>query len=218
MTVPMPDRSVVIVPALEEGAQQPNGVLHVPCDGRPNFWGAELDTLFREHWSDLVGWIRKRFGKGPPSPEDIAQEAFAKLAAHVRPESIVHAKSYLYSIAANAALDELHWMKRTDAYIQRELCEIGLVVDEVTPARICESRQALGRIEVALGALNDKQREIVWQSRFLGKTYAEISEETGWSVADISRQLNTALVRLKSVRDGVRPAIVPAPRTGMSGK
>lgn len=39
----------------------------------------DIDALYRAHAGDLVAWLRKMFGDGPPEPEDMAQQAFLKL-------------------------------------------------------------------------------------------------------------------------------------------
>ena len=47
----------------------------------------------------------------------------------------------------------------------------------------------------------EKQKYIVSASRLEGKTYQQISDDTGWSIADVCRQLNSALVILASSVD-----------------
>lgn len=152
-----------------------------------------LDGLYRDHVGNLVGWLRRHYGAGPPSPEDVAQTAFAKLAAHVDIHRIEKIKPYLYATAVHVALDEIKWMKRTDAFIDHELNRAGQALEEITPERVYQARERLDRLAYVMERLPAKQREIVRRSRFLGQTYAEISAETGWSGADISRQLSAAM-------------------------
>lgn len=157
-----------------------------------------LDELYRAHWNNLVGWLRRRYGAGPPAPEDIAQAAFAKLAAHDNLERIEHSKSYLYATAVHAALDEFHWRKRTDRFVEHELNRAGQPLEEITPERVYLDREQWDLMGRALETLSEKQQEIVRRSRFLGQTYAQISAETGWSSPDISRQLTAAMLALQA--------------------
>lgn len=157
-----------------------------------------LDGLYREHVANLVGWLRRRYGAGPPSPEDIAQTAFTKLAAQADIQRIEKIKPYLYATAVNAALDEIKWMKRTDAFIDHELNRTGQALEEITPERVYHGRERLDRLGRVMERLPEKQREIVKRSRFLGQTYAQISAETGWSGPDISRQLGAAMIAIQA--------------------
>lgn len=157
-----------------------------------------LDILYREHWTNLVGWLRRRYGAGPPSPEDIAQTAFTKLAGQIHIQRVEHIKSYLYATAVNAALDEIKWVKRTGAFIDHELGRLGQAVEEITPERVYQGKERLNRVARAMEGLSEKQREIVRRSRFLGQTYAQIGAETGWSSPDISRQLGDAMIAIET--------------------
>lgn len=161
-----------------------------------------LDELYRAHWNNLVGWLRRRYGAGPPPPEDVAQQAFAKLAALPDLSAIQHAKAYLYSTAVHAALDEIAWRKRTDAFVEHELHRAGQPLEEITPERVYLDREQWDVLGRALDRLTEKQKEIVRRSRFLGQTYAQISTETGWSSPDISRQLTAALLALQAALAG----------------
>lgn len=164
-----------------------------------------LEDLYRAYRGPLVAWLRQRFGPGPPHPEDIAQAAFAKLIAFDGLGRADHIRSYLYAIAVNTARDEMQWIRRTDRFIERELRETGRGLEEITPERICSGRLDVDRMAELMEQLSAKQREIVQRSRILGQTYAQISEETGWSIADISRQLTAALTFLKLGLDAIRP-------------
>jgi RNA polymerase sigma-70 factor (ECF subfamily) len=170
-----------------------------------------LEDLYRSYRAPLVAWLRRRYGSGPPNPEDIAQTAFIKLLASDGLGRADHIRSYLYAIAVNTARDEIQWISRTDRFIERQLRESGRDLEEITPERIYSGKLDVDRLAELMGQLTGKQREIVRRSRILGQTYAQISEEMGWSMADISRQLAAALTFLKSrleasQSDPARPA------------
>lgn len=163
-----------------------------------------LKEFYRFYHAPLVAWLRKRFGPGPPYPEDIAQTAFAKLIASNASEKADHIAAYLYAIAANAARDEIDWIRRTDRFIEHELREAGENLEEITPERVYSGKLEVDRLAQSMEQLSSKQREIVQRSRVQGQSYAQIAAETGWSMADISRQLTSALIFLRSRLDGAR--------------
>lgn len=166
-----------------------------------------LNKLYRDHVVNLVGWLRRRYGVGPPSPEDIAHTAFAKLASHSDIGQIEKIKPYLYATAVHVALDEIKWIKRTDAFVDHELHRMGQALEEITPERVYQGRERLDKLAHAMERLPEKQRDIVRRSRILGQTYADISAETGWSGADISRQMSAAM-------DALQLALVQAAAEG----
>ena len=158
-----------------------------------------VQKLYADHWDDLVGWLTRRYGPGPPEPEEIAQGAFARLAALDRVDHIRNPKAFLFTTAVNAMLMSVRWLGRTKRLIDGELKNIGEDVEEMTPERIYSMRQHLERVLDGVKTLTPKQREILLRSRQMGQTYEEISAETGWSSADISRQMKAALAQLRKL-------------------
>lgn len=145
----------------------------------------------------MCGWLRRRYGAGPPDPEDIAQDAFVKLSQVDDFDAIADPRAYLYTIAAHLALSGIRWLGRTRDYIDHELGATGQQLDELTPAHIADSRERFEIVLAHMQTLSDKQRQIILRSRIGGQTYEQISAETGWSIADISRQLTAALGEMR---------------------
>lgn len=164
---------------------------------RKGFASPEIENLYRSHWKDLCHWLRRRYGAGPPEPEDVAQTAFMKMADVKDLASIENPRAYLFSIAANTALTGIKWLERTRRFIEGELAESGHSLEEISPERAYSSRERFGVVTDQLEGLPEKQREIVIRSRLGGQTYEQISAETGWSMADISRQLTAALTAMR---------------------
>lgn len=161
-----------------------------------------IDQLYRDHWASLVGWLRRRYGLGPPDPEDVAQAAFAKIAALDDVNHIRDPKNFLYTTAINTALSSISWLANTRAFIEREMSAFNETLDEVEPERVYAAKDELGRIMQLLEALPAKQREILIRSRFLGQKHREITEHTGWSNADISRNLTAVLAMIERALRG----------------
>lgn len=152
-----------------------------------------VQRLYNDHFRDLVRWLARRYGAGPPEPEDIAQTAFTRIAALEDVEYIRNPRAFLFTTAVNEALTRLRWIKRLRTFVEAELHEVGEEVEEITPERIYSSRNRLEAVLASAASLTDKQRELIRRSRLLGQTYADISADTGWSAADISRQLTVAM-------------------------
>lgn len=159
----------------------------------------DLNLLFKENWSGLTATLRRIYGAGPPDPEDVAQEAFSALAAIDDPEKIINPKAFLYKVAFNSALKSRQTVQKNNELIE-DNCELdaqscGPIFN---PAEIFENQRDLQQLNVSFTALNDKQKTIIIASRLHGLTYQQIAEKTGWSLADISRQLHKAMENLQA--------------------
>lgn len=158
-----------------------------------------LKDLHRTHWRELCGWLRRRYGPGPPEPEDIAQTAFCKIAQMDDLAIIADPKAFLFTVAARTAISGFRWRTSTRDFIERELQMSGLEVEEIDPERVYQAKERLQMVLESMGQLTEMQRELVKRSRLLGQTYAEIAQDTGWSLASISRNLQAALISVGRV-------------------
>lgn len=156
-----------------------------------------IENLYTLYWKDLCNWLRWRYGAGPPDPEDVAQSAFVKMATLEDCQRIENPRAFLFTVAANTALMGIRWLARTQRFIDDELQAEGEKLEEMSPERIYSSRERLDVVTRQLERLSAKQRDIVMRSRIGGQTYEQISAETGWSLADISRQLTAAMAAMR---------------------
>lgn len=164
------------------------------CSARTQF----LKDLYRSHFRELVGRLRKLYGNGPPEPEDLAQAAFAQIAALEDVSLIRSPRAFLFRTAINLSLNAKDRQKRAKAFLDAVSAENSEpALEENTPESVFIGKQAIGTLGEALKGLSQKQKEIILRSRFKGETYAEIKAATGWSEADISRQLNLALAAIQ---------------------
>jgi RNA polymerase sigma factor (sigma-70 family) len=161
-----------------------------------------VDQLYRAHWERLCRRLRRLYGNGPPEPEDLAQAAFAKVSEMDNVEAIDNPGAYLFRAAVNMGLNAIDHINRVRRFEAGELAALGEdSLEKITPSDVLESKQALRAVESAMSRLSAKQRELIVRCRMKGETYAEISASTGWSKADISRQLNDALAILQAAAD-----------------
>lgn len=159
-----------------------------------------VEALYRDNFADLCRTLRRLYGYGPPEPEDLAQQAFEKLHSLGSVDHIKNPRAFLFTIAINLGLKSIRRIQRARAYVAEQLEQPGLGLEEIDPSRLYQGKEQIRALEGAMATLSQKQREIVIRSRLHGHTYAEISHTTGWSEADISRQLNAALrILMKAV-------------------
>ena len=154
---------------------------------------SSLDALYRRYWTDLCGWLRRRYGAGPPDPEDVAAEAFAKLAAKGDIDTVRDTRAYLFTTAARCAIDALRGRARQARFIDDQLAQYGREVGELTPERVYLAREQLAALAQDLKGMTPRQRETLLRSRILGQTYDQISAATGWSTSAVGRYFKAAM-------------------------
>jgi RNA polymerase sigma-70 factor (ECF subfamily) len=158
-----------------------------------------METLYKDHWNELCARLRKQFGSGPPEAEDIAQAAFAKISAIDDLGSIQHPRAFLFRTALNLGLNAKDRQNTAKGFVDQALAEAGSpIVEQNGPETVYVMRQRLVLVEKAMKKLSEKQRTILMRHRINGETYSEISASTGWSKADISRQLAATLKVLET--------------------
>lgn len=151
------------------------------------------ERMFRTHREHLAAWLRKRFGDGPPEPDDIVQAAFEKMAGMASLDHVENKRAFLFTIAANIAISGIRHRKRSEDYIDENLANHDVLIEKLTPERVLEGKDRFKSMEKALSDLSDRQADILTRHRLLGQTYTHISEETGWSIGTISAEIRSAL-------------------------
>ncbi len=158
-----------------------------------------IDKLFKAHWRDVCRILHKCYGSGPPEPEDVAQEAFSRIAQMRDLEQIADPKAYIIKIAMNITLKSIGHLCKTRDFIAQHTQLPEDQCDDVCPETILQGEQRIAAIQKGTEQLTEKQRDILMRARIKGQTYSEISSDTGWSVADICRQLNAAMAVLERI-------------------
>lgn len=125
--------------------------------------------------------------------EDIVQDAFIKLWNNCKKVIFEKAKSYLFTIANNAFLNEMAHKKVVQNYQKLNL----RVSTNVTPEFLMEEKEFMDKLRTAIDKLPEKQREVFLLSRIDKKKYAEIAEIAGITVKAVEKRMSQALVTLR---------------------
>ncbi len=177
----------------QAGTAPAPGAAPVPHTASQKGGAGPLEKLYRQYAAELVKYIHKTFGAGPPDPEDVVQAAFVRYANMAAPEKVQNSRAFLYATARNIILDHKRYDKRTEAFIDDVIRDAEQNLDKITPEDVSLQREQFEIMVSVIKKLPRKQGIILTMNRLHGKTYTEISRETGWSLGDISRQLNAGL-------------------------
>ncbi|MEL7046044.1 MAG: RNA polymerase sigma factor [Pseudomonadota bacterium] len=166
---------------------------------------SDMVELYRQNLSPLAAYLRRRFGDGPPDPDDIVQLAFEKLLSRTGLEDIQNVKAYLWRTAHNLLLKEKRAQgvkDRNDFEVERLFfaCE-GV---EFAPERVLQARQQLDAVEERLREMPARRREAFLLHRLEGLSVAETARRIGVSrtaavkhIARAAAELDRSLSRLQ---------------------
>lgn len=154
--------------------------------------------FFNLHIKALRNYLYFKFGN-PDVADDLAQEAFVKLwqnCAEVR-----HPKSFLFTVANNAAINHTKYEKVVLAYLNSSEPN---PTDHANPEFLIEEEEFKQKFERAIASLTEAQRTAILLNRIEGKKYKEIAEMLGISVKAVEKRIHGALVALREQIDNFR--------------
>jgi RNA polymerase sigma factor (sigma-70 family) len=155
--------------------------------------------------SRLRNFIRRRV-PNPADAEDIVQEVFYELVeANRLLMPIEHVTGWLFRVARNRIIDLFRKKKPetfTDAVIEGEDGEL-LSIEDLLPAPDAgpEAQYAravlLDELDFALSELPDEQREVFVAHELEGRSFKELSAESGVSVNTLLSRKRYAVLQLR---------------------
>jgi RNA polymerase sigma factor (sigma-70 family) len=160
-----------------------------------------LSILYRNQRDAVCGYLRRKYGSGPPEPEDVVQQAFARLAKldWVAMQAIVKPRSFLYRTAENILISE----RRRELVRARHMVEDGTgladIADSDPPADVMlVARDELSAIEAAIRLMPERRRAALLLHRIDGCSIAEIGRQLGISAPGARKHIEKALADIEA--------------------
>jgi RNA polymerase sigma factor (sigma-70 family) len=166
---------------------------NLPLSGPLAAQSNELDAQYRRYWQPIRRYIVRRFGNGPPDPDDAVQAAFERFARLEDRSAIIDPGAFLRRSAHNFVLDH-HRAEKVRAHHARGAAHLESGTDEIDPERVLSARERLMIIEQAIRAMDEKRRDVLIMSRIQGHSSAEIARRLGCSPTLVKMRLAEALV------------------------
>jgi RNA polymerase sigma factor (sigma-70 family) len=165
------------------------------------------DVVVREQ-SRLLSFIRRRV-PDPADAEDILQDVFGRLIeANEMLVPIEHVTGWLYRVARNRIAD-LFRARRPERFSEIAPSHDDLAFEELLPSpddspdALLERQLLFEALEVAINELPRDQRDVFVAHELDGKSFKQISEETGVSVNTLLSRKHYAVLRLREALQSV---------------
>lgn len=164
---------------------------------KPDIAGICNEIIFSNFFKNNIKLIRNylyfKFGNEEQA-NDMAQEAFIKLWENCLDVPAEKAKSFLYTVANNATLNQIAHKKVVLNYAKNHNATDKTGIN---PEYILEEEEFKIKLENAISNLTEAQRTAFLLHRIEGKKYAEIAEIIGISVKAVEKRIHGALVSLR---------------------
>jgi RNA polymerase sigma-70 factor (ECF subfamily) len=152
-----------------------------------------FNSFYKEHSDSLYRFMYYKCGNKDKSL-DLVQDAFLKIWNKCSEVTFSKAKSYLFTTANNLFLNEVRHDKVVLEYAK--IKTITSVTNE-SPEYILEENEYMDKLQNAIAALTDGQREVFLLSRIEEKKYAEIATMLEISVKAVEKRMMGALSKLR---------------------
>ncbi|AMC11754.1 RNA polymerase subunit sigma-70 [Lutibacter profundi] len=154
-----------------------------------------FEKVFRTYSKDLKRFLYFKFGD-MESCEDILQDTFVKLWDNCSSVNYNKVKSYLFTIGNNLFLN----IKKHEKIVrEHQQIKVNESTHESPEFLLLEQEFQL-KLEKAINALSEKQREVFLLNKIEKKKYKEIAEMLGLSVKAVEKRMHGAL---KALRDKI---------------
>lgn len=157
-----------------------------------------LAALYRRHWDEICGYVHRRFGPGPPEPEDVVQAAFLRLSARIEAGGLENPRAFLYRVVHNLALEERRRLAN-HGRLEAEATSMTSEADDMDPERVLSAKERRRLVSVAVATLEPRTRQILAMNRRDELPAAEIARRLGLSPTQVKRILAQAIAHCRAV-------------------
>ena len=156
-----------------------------------------LSGVFERERRRLLAYIRRHI-PAEIDAEDLLQDVFYELIEAYRlMRPVAHAGAWMMQVARNRITDLFRRGRREAPEDSERILEDLLPSPEAGPDALYARRVLLDEIEAALGELPPSQREVFLAHEIDGRSFAEISRETGVGVNTLLSRKHYAVERLR---------------------
>jgi RNA polymerase sigma-70 factor, ECF subfamily len=160
--------------------------------------GDEFVRAFNAARAELVSTLYYLLGNHEDAL-DAAQDAFLKCwRARESLEEVQNIRAWIFRVGLNAAKDMQRsaWRRRSRPLVEAAAAEPSR---ECSPAETAEEREAIARLQSALGELRAEEQAVFLLRQNGDLTYEEIAELRRCPVGTVKTQMRTALQKLRRV-------------------
>ena len=156
---------------------------------------ALVEGLVREYRDALTRFFVRRT-LDHAEAEELTNELFFRLIRRLNREPVENPQAFLFHAAANLVNDRHRRLKARKLYAASNLDAKSDSVEEISPERVLEGKQALHSVMRLLDNVDKRTRDVFLLHRVHGMKYAEIAQAYGISVSSVEKYIMKCLVQI----------------------
>lgn len=165
-----------------------------------------MATSIVKNWREIYARVRSalmRRGRTEHEAEDLAQEAWIKMARYEQDHVIEEPEAFFMRTALNLSIDA-HRMRISHG---EEVAVEDVVLIDTAPsaADAMFAKERVARLSHCLSRLSPKTREIFLSHRVDEMTYLEIASQHGLSISTVEKHVTRAMQHLTEWMEGWQP-------------
>lgn len=156
-----------------------------------------FEEIYRQYYSNICHYIRKRISNQQDS-EELASEVFTNFYKRIEEfdESKCSVSTWLYVIASNRLKNYYRGRKEE---LPLEAADLQAVSEEENPQNMMELEEMRRELLDALKMLPLKERSILIQRFYMGKSGVEIAENLGLTPGNVRVIQKRSLEKLRKI-------------------
>lgn len=154
-----------------------------------------VEGLVREYGDALTRFFTRRTSDHAEA-EELTNELFFRLIRRLNREPVENPQAFLFHAAANLVNDRHRRMKSRQMYIASNPDAKGDSIEDISPERVLEGKQALQSVMRLLDGVDTRTRNVFLLHRVHGLKYAEIAKAYGISVSSVEKYIMKCLVQI----------------------
>lgn len=163
-----------------------------------------LDRFYTAQRDPLCGYLRRKYGAGPPEPEDVVHQAFAKLAqlGAAAVKGLEFPRAFLFRVAENLLIREKRRARTRARHANVVLASIGGEEPlDLDPESVLVLRQDLAVIEEVIRGMPERRRCCFLMHRMEELSFAEIGRRLSISATAVTGHVERALADIEEALD-----------------
>lgn len=166
-----------------------------------------LDQVFVSQRRTLIGMLARIVGNSQTA-EDLAQDAYMRVAVAAREQPILALKAFLFRTARNLAFDHLRAERMHGTVVAQGMGQEAMdAVPAAAPSPETQAfdRERLALLDAALGRMKERRRAVLLLHKVYGWDYARIAAHLGISESAVQKNVRLALADcLEAVREKLK--------------
>lgn len=129
--------------------------------------------------------------------DDLRHETYVRVLEAASKKLPLSPRGFLFATARHLMTDRIRRKKIVSIELQEDLDALNVLINEITPERLVDSRQELWELVRAFEVLPISCREVLWMDRVENLTQKQIAERLSLTVRAVEKRIATGIRLLR---------------------